>query len=92
VPFVPSLQMTGVPLDTDPLEDVVVVAAAAVPAVATPPWCEHAPLPVVVLVVPSLQVTVVAACVEATAGMDTATAVNTSHFIHTVRFTIPPGC
>jgi hypothetical protein len=32
-------------------------AAAAAP-VPTPPWCEHAPLPVVVLVVPSLHVTV----------------------------------
>jgi hypothetical protein len=89
--MVPSLQVTGVPVDVDPFEDVVVVAVAVAPAVATPPWCEHAPLPVVVLVVPSLQVTVAVACAETTAGMDTATAVNTSHFIHVVRFTIPPG-
>jgi len=43
----------------------------------TPPWLEHAPLPVAVLVVPSMQVTVAgAACDKATAG--TKTAVNTA--------------
>ena len=38
-------------------------AAALAPLLATPPWCEHAPFPVVVDVVPSAQVTSVLAFV-----------------------------
>ncbi len=50
-----------------------VVVLVDVFVLSTPPWLEHAPLPVAVLVVPSMQVTVAgAACDEAAAGTNTA--------------------
>lgn len=99
VPVVPSLQVTVVP----PLVDAVAAGAAAgndvegvvvdAPVdVATPPWCEQAPFPVVVLVVPSLHVAVVAvACarttpaVAATANPHAATTQNCAFRM------VPPG-
>jgi hypothetical protein len=72
---------------------VVVVPVEADPDLATPPWWEHAPLPVVVLVVPSVQVTVAgAACAINAAGSNT-TAANAyaSHFVSALWFMLPSG-
>ena len=66
---VPSLHVTVAPVDAVLVGAAGAAAAAGAMAafgavvvlvgVPTPPWCEQAPLPVVVLVVPSLHVTVV---------------------------------
>jgi hypothetical protein len=55
-------------------DELVAVVGVVDFALLTPPWLEHAPLPVAVLVVPSMQVVVAgaAACENAAAGTRTA--------------------
>jgi hypothetical protein len=71
VPLDPSLQVTAAPVDAAGAAAagagaVAAGAVAVAPALATPPWCEHAPRPAVPAV-PSLHVTAVpASCARAT--------------------------
>jgi hypothetical protein len=73
---------------------VVAAGLTVVPAALfTPPWLEQAPLPVAVLVVPSMHVTVggVLPCENATAGTNNpATSADTSDLVQNV-FTVPPS-
>jgi hypothetical protein len=58
---------------------------------ATPPWCEHAPRPVVVLVVPSLHVAVVAVPVACASATPASTRPQTATTHTDALRMIPPG-